>query len=60
MSQEVQMVKAVAADSGLSGGVTKYYKCRNGHWYGVGDCGLQVEGGICPECGSPIGGRGYH
>lgn len=60
ISQEVEMVKAVAANSGLSGGVTTYYKCRNGHWYGVGNCGVRVERGTCPECGDTIGGTGYH
>ncbi|CAM9834697.1 unnamed protein product [Scytosiphon promiscuus] len=58
--EEVKMVMAVAADPGLSGGVTKYYRCRNGHSYGVGDCGMLNQGGVCPECGDTIGGRGYH
>ncbi|CAM9810005.1 unnamed protein product [Ectocarpus fasciculatus] len=58
--EEVKMVMDVAAGTGLSGGVTKYYKCPNGHLYGVGDCGELNGGGICPECGLAIGGRGYH
>ncbi|CAB1103901.1 unnamed protein product [Ectocarpus sp. CCAP 1310/34] len=58
--QEVEIVMAVAADPGLSGGVTKYHKCPNGHVYGVGDCGALNGRGICPECGLAIGGPGYH
>lgn len=58
--QEVEIVMAVAKDPGLSGGVTKYYKCPNGHVYGVGDCGMLNGRGICPECGLAIGGRGDH
>ncbi|CAM9628143.1 unnamed protein product [Ectocarpus sp. 12 AP-2014] len=58
--KEVEIVMAVAADPGLSGGVTKYHKCPNGHVYGVGDCGMLNGPGICPECGLAIGGPGYH
>ncbi|CAM9550665.1 unnamed protein product [Scytosiphon promiscuus] len=58
--EEVEMVKAVAANTALSGGVTRYHKCPNGHWYGVGNCGELNEGGFCPECGYAIGGTGSH
>ncbi|CAB1113714.1 unnamed protein product [Ectocarpus sp. CCAP 1310/34] len=57
---EVDIVMAVAADPGLSGGVTTYHKCPNGHVYGVGGCGRLNGSRICPECGLAIGGRGYH
>lgn len=50
------MVKAAAASSSLSGGVTKYYKCPNGHWYGVGNCGMFDGEGRCMECGARVGG----
>lgn len=54
------MVKAAAANTALYGGVTQWYRCRNGHEYGVGDCGMLNGVGVCPECGVGIGGRGYH
>lgn len=54
------MVKAAAANSSLSGGVTTYYKCQNGHWYGVGNCGMLNGAGRCVECGVPVGGPRMH
>lgn len=50
------MVKAVAANTGLFGGVTKWYRCPNGHEYGVGDCGMLNGEGKCIECEAPVGG----
>lgn len=52
------MVKATAADTALRSGVgvTRWYRCPNGHEYGVGDCGMLNGAGVCPECGSRIGG----
>ena len=43
----------------LKGLGTKWYKCPNGHLYVVGNCGELVQTGICPDCHSVIGGRGY-
>ncbi|CAM9746103.1 unnamed protein product [Ascophyllum nodosum] len=53
---EIKMVKAAAANTGLYGGVTKWYRCPNGHTYGVGNCGELNASGACPECGARIGG----
>ena len=50
------MVKAAAANTALYGGVTKWYRCPNGHTYGVGNCGELNASGACPECGARIGG----
>ena len=37
-------------------GVTKWFRCRAGHPYGIGDCGQPRQVGNCP-CGAPIGGN---
>lgn len=50
------MVMAAAADTGNSGGVTRWYTCSNRHVYGVGDCGMLNGTGICAECGVIVGG----
>lgn len=34
-----------------------WYKCPEGHYYNIGDCGGAMEIGKCPECGSQIGGE---
>lgn len=36
-------------------GVTQWYKCPNGHYYGVGNCGQFNQRGKCPDCKSDIG-----
>ena len=36
-----------------------WYKCQNGHYYAIGDCGGATQRGKCPECGSVIGGEGH-
>eukprot|EP00062_Callorhinchus_milii_P005522 gi/632945075/ref/XP_007887854.1/ PREDICTED: NFX1-type zinc finger-containing protein 1-like [Callorhinchus milii] len=33
-----------------------WYKCRNGHIYAIGNCGMAMETGVCPECHTTIGG----
>ena len=58
--QEIKIVKSAAANTDLYGGVTRWYRCPNGHTYGVGDCGQLNAGGTCNECGASIGGPGYH
>ena len=51
---DIQMIKL------LKGLGTAWYKCRNGHFYAVGDCGGFNQRGRCPECNEEIGvnGRG--
>lgn len=41
-------------------GVTRWYKCLNGHYYGVGNCGALNQRGKCPDCKSVIGGNSLH
>ena len=52
--EERQMIiKAVEAKEG------SWYKCENGHYYQIGECGGAMEKSICPECKEEIGG-GQH
>ena len=47
-----------ATQGGRLAGVTKWFRCRNGHAYGIGDCGQPTLLAKCP-CGQPIGGDKY-
>uniref|UniRef100_A0AC34F6S1 RZ-type domain-containing protein n=1 Tax=Panagrolaimus sp. ES5 TaxID=591445 RepID=A0AC34F6S1_9BILA len=51
--ERIEIVKA------LDGAVTKWYKCPNGHMYGIGDCGQAMVETKCPECGTVIGGQNH-
>ncbi|CCD15604.1 unnamed protein product [Trypanosoma congolense IL3000] len=53
----VDTLKNVASIIGLTGG--HWYKCPNGHFYVVGECGNPAVSGRCPECGEGIGGVNY-
>ena len=56
MSKEVTDLLLKAGQTG----VTRFYKCPEGHIYGIGDCGQPVEGGVCPDCKKAVGaGRRY-
>lgn len=47
------IVKAMNLNSG------HWYKCPNGHFYCIGECGGAMQVGICPECGASIGGTSH-
>uniref|UniRef100_A0A1X7ULC4 RZ-type domain-containing protein n=1 Tax=Amphimedon queenslandica TaxID=400682 RepID=A0A1X7ULC4_AMPQE len=32
-----------------------WYKCPNGHFYAIGECGGATQVTKCPECGADIG-----
>ncbi|XP_008482375.1 NFX1-type zinc finger-containing protein 1 [Diaphorina citri] len=36
-----------------------WFKCRNGHYYFIGNCGRAVATGRCPDCKEIVGGIGY-
>lgn len=38
---------------------SKFYTCKNGHYYAIGDCTRPAFTGLCPTCKTPIGGAGY-
>ena len=44
-----QIVKAI----GLAKG--HWFKCPNGHYYCIGECGDAMQEVKCPECGAKIG-----
>lgn len=36
-----------------------WFKCKNGHYYYIGDCGGSVMSSKCPDCKEVVGGSGY-
>ena len=52
-AERIEIVKAV----GLSKG--HWFRCPNGHYYCIGECGGATEVGKCPECHADIGGTGH-
>ena len=42
-------------------GLTKghWFKCPNGHFYCIGECGGAMQVAKCPECGQRIGGQSH-
>ena len=50
-SEKTEIVKAI----GLAKG--HWFKCPNGHFYCIGECGGAMEEAKCPECGARIGGQ---
>ncbi|KAI6651709.1 NFX1-type zinc finger-containing protein 1 isoform b precursor [Oopsacas minuta] len=55
LSQQERVQIALAVDVNRSG----WYRCPNGHLYGIGDCGGAVVEAKCNECGAKIGGTGH-
>ncbi|XP_014358196.2 NFX1-type zinc finger-containing protein 1 [Papilio machaon] len=47
------IVKAIGLKAG------HWYKCPNGHFYCIGECGGAMEVGQCVECGARIGGSSH-
>jgi len=48
--EKMEIVKAI----GLSKG--HWFKCPNGHYYCIGECGGAMQMAKCPECSATIGG----
>jgi hypothetical protein len=38
-------------------GTGHWYYCANGHPFTIADCGMPMQTSVCPQCGSPVGGR---
>ena len=36
-----------------------WYKCKNGHFYTIGECGGAMQESKCPECKETIGGTNH-
>ena len=47
------IIKAIGAKTG------SWYKCPNGHYYQIRECGGAMQTSKCPECGETIGGRNH-
>ena len=52
-----ELLQVVNAVTGVRKGA--WFKCPNGHYYAIGDCGGANEVGTCPECKAKIGGTGH-
>ena len=50
-AERIEVVKAIGLNQG------HWFKCPNGHYYCIGECGGAMEEAKCPECGATIGGR---
>jgi hypothetical protein len=50
-SEKTEIVKAIGLTKG------HWFKCPNGHFYCIGECGGAMEEASCPECGARIGGQ---
>jgi len=51
--ERIKIVNAIGLNKG------HWYKCPNGHYYCIGECGGAMEKGTCPDCGKTIGGRNH-
>ena len=49
--ERVEIVEAMGFAKG------HWYKCPNGHFYCIGDCGGAVQTAKCPDCNATIGGE---
>lgn len=49
--ERLMVVKAVGLKKG------HWFRCSNGHYYCIGECGGAMETAKCPECGVVIGGQ---
>jgi hypothetical protein len=47
------IINAIGLDKG------HWYKCPNGHYYVIADCGGAMEESKCPDCGSVVGGQNH-
>ena len=52
-AEKIEIVKAIGLTKG------HWFKCRNGHYYCIGECGGATEEAKCPECDATIGGRDH-
>ena len=52
-SERIAIVKAIGLTKG------HWFKCPNGHYYCIGECGGATEESTCPDCGKRIGGQSH-
>lgn len=51
--ERIRIVEAVGLDKG------HWFKCPNGHFYAIADCGGAITASRCPDCKVPVGGTSY-
>ena len=51
--ERINIVKAMGLPKG------HWFKCPNGHFYCIGDCGGAMQEAKCPECDATIGGQNH-
>jgi hypothetical protein len=51
--ERFEIVKAMGLNKG------HWFKCANGHFYCIGECGGAMQTSKCPECGLAIGGANH-
>ncbi len=52
-TERKEIVKAIGLEKG------HWFKCPNGHFYCIGECGGAMERAKCPECNADIGGGNH-
>jgi len=40
-------------------GTGHWYRCPNGHYYTIGECGMAMQESTCIECGAKVGGSNH-
>ena len=53
------MVMKALQTAGAERGANRWFKCKNGHPYSIGQCGGAMETSKCMECGESIGGSDH-
>ncbi|XP_045518315.1 NFX1-type zinc finger-containing protein 1-like [Pieris brassicae] len=51
--ERTMIVKAIGLKAG------HWFKCPNGHFYCIGECGGAMVVGKCPDCGTAVGGTSH-
>lgn len=54
-----EMRAVVAAMTNDFRGTGHWYRCRNGHLFTVGECGMPMQTSRCPQCGETVGGQNH-
>lgn len=49
--EKIEIVRAIGLKQG------HWFKCPNGHFYAIGECGGAMQQSKCPECDAVIGGQ---
>ncbi|XP_057306393.1 NFX1-type zinc finger-containing protein 1-like isoform X2 [Hydractinia symbiolongicarpus] len=53
VEEKETILKAMGLEKG------RWFKCENGHYYAIGECGGAMEKSKCPECNCVIGGENH-